>query len=268
MRGDGTIVWVDGPGEHMIDGMKLRALSCTFIPARLSDNRFLHDGDVRGAADEPAGADALEAAGRRFPRRPRGRRQPGEPVGVDRGRAGPLDAGRRARVPMTTLGVDVAQGGAADTVLAPLHGTWFGPLTKRRGVDTTNGPAVAALVVEVIRDGAQVNIDLTGGWGGSARDHLVAQGIRVEPVVFSGASSGRSRDGLLTFLNKRTRDVVEIPRGALPGDGRGHRAAAGQAARRAARGADLEAARQHDRDREQGGIWRSGSGARPTMRMR
>jgi len=41
MRKDGTIAWVDGPGMHAIDGVNLRALSCTFIPARLSDNRFL-----------------------------------------------------------------------------------------------------------------------------------------------------------------------------------------------------------------------------------
>ena len=73
--------------------------------------------------------------------------------------------------------------------LVPLHGTWVGPLVKRKGIDITNGPAVAALVVEVIRDGAQVNIDLTGGWGGSARDHLVAQGIRVEPVALHGTGS-------------------------------------------------------------------------------
>ena len=40
---------------------------------------------------------------------------------------------------MTTIGVDVAQGGADETVLAPLHGTWFGELIKRKGIDTTNG---------------------------------------------------------------------------------------------------------------------------------
>ena len=48
-----------------------------------------------------------------------------------------------------------------------------------------------------------MNIDLTGGWGGSAFDHLIAQGIRAEPVVFSGASSARTRDGQLSFLNLR-----------------------------------------------------------------
>jgi hypothetical protein len=105
---------------------------------------------------------------------------------------------------MLTLGVDVAQGGPDETVLAALHGTWFAPLIKRRGMDTANGPAVAALVVEHVRDGAQINIDLTGGWGGSARDHLVGLGMRVEPVIFSQGSPERTRDGLFTFANKRS----------------------------------------------------------------
>jgi hypothetical protein len=39
---------------------------------------------------------------------------------------------------------------------------------RRRSVDTTNGPAVAGLLIEVMRDRAQINIDLTGGRGGSA----------------------------------------------------------------------------------------------------
>ena len=47
-------------------------------------------------------------------------------------------------------------------------------------------------------------IDLTGGWGGSARDHLVAQGIIVEPVVFSQGSNALTRDGQLTFHNVRS----------------------------------------------------------------
>ena len=91
-----------------------------------------------------------------------------------------------------------------DTVLAPLYGTWFAELIKRKGVDTTNGPAVAALVLEHMRDRAQVNIDLTGGWGGSARDHLVAQGLDVVGVVFSAGSSARTKDLALEFANLRS----------------------------------------------------------------
>jgi hypothetical protein len=40
-RADGTFAWVDGPGPHLIDGKPLMAISCTFIPARFGDNRFL-----------------------------------------------------------------------------------------------------------------------------------------------------------------------------------------------------------------------------------
>jgi hypothetical protein len=203
-RADGTIAWVDGPGTHVIDGVPLEALSCTFIPARLDDNRFLRDTGYRtqlmslpeplrskllhgdfltGRADAPSQVipwSWIEAAQQRW-----------TPDGAQ-------------GLKMTTLGVDVAQGGGDETVLAPLHGTWFGPLVRRKGVDTTNGPAVAGLVIEVMRDRCQINIDLTGGWGGSARDHLVAQGIRVEPVVFSQGSPERTKDGQLTFANKRS----------------------------------------------------------------
>ena len=47
MRADGTLAWVDGPGTHDIDGEQLQALSCTFIPALLDDNRFLRDTGYR-----------------------------------------------------------------------------------------------------------------------------------------------------------------------------------------------------------------------------
>jgi hypothetical protein len=104
---------------------------------------------------------------------------------------------------MVSLGVDVAQGGADLTVLAPLYGTWFDEPRCHKGVDTTNGPAVAALVIRERRDGAAVNIDLTGGWGGSARDHLVGNGVPVNGIVFSGASHARTRDGAFRFLNAR-----------------------------------------------------------------
>ena len=115
-----------------------------------------------------------------------------------------IDHQRDPAVKMTTLGVDVAQGGRAETVLAPLYGNRFEELIKRKGVDTTNGPAVAALVVEHMRDHCQVNIDLTGGWGGSARDHLQAQRIDVVGVVFGAGSNQRTKDNGLGFVNMRS----------------------------------------------------------------
>ena len=229
MLADGSLAWVDGPGTHMIDGVALEAMSASFIPARLADNRYLRDTGYRKRLmnmPEPLRSKLLE--GDFFAGREDARNQvvPGGWIDAAQGRWTP-DGGRGIK--MTTLGVDVAQGGGDDTVLAALHGTWFAPPVRRRGIDTTNGPAVAALVIEHIRDGALVVIDLTGGWGGSARDHLQALGMRVEPVVFSHGCRERTRDGELTFLNRRAalwwkfREALDPVQGdgiALPPDRR------------------------------------------------
>jgi hypothetical protein len=146
---------------------------------------------------------------------------------------------------MTTLGVDVAQGGADDTVLARCTA----PGSRRRcggAASTRQRPGGRRLVIEQMRDGAQVNIDLTGGWGGSARDHLAGAGHRVEPVVFSQRLARAHQDGQLTF-STGARAVVEVPRGARPGAGRRHRAAARPRLAAQLAGADLDAARQRDR---------------------
>ena len=127
MRADGSIAWVDGPGTHVIDGTPLLAISCTFIPARLADNRFLRDTGYRAqlmGLPEPLRS---QAAARRLHRRPRGcgatRSSRSAWIGAAQARWKP-DGGNGLK--MLTLGVDVAQGGADETVLAPLYGTWFG----------------------------------------------------------------------------------------------------------------------------------------------
>ena len=203
-RANGTIAWVDGPGTHLIDGLPLEALSCTFIPARLDDNRFLRDTDYRAQLmrlPEPMRSKLLN--GDFLSGRADAAQQVIPWSWIEAAQKEWKPDGARG-LKMTTLGIDVAQGGADETVLAALYVTWIAPLVRRKGIDTTNGPAVAALAIETMRDGCQINIDLTGGWGGSARDHLVAQGIRVEPVVFSQASPEHTRDGQLTFANKRS----------------------------------------------------------------
>jgi hypothetical protein len=69
-RADGTFAWVDGPGPHAIDRAPLVAISCTFIPARLSDNRYLSDTGYRAqvmSLPEPLRSKLLDgdfAAGR------------------------------------------------------------------------------------------------------------------------------------------------------------------------------------------------------------
>jgi hypothetical protein len=104
---------------------------------------------------------------------------------------------------MTSLGVDVAQGGPDETVLAALHGAWFAEPVVKRGIDTKNGRAVAALCFEVQRDDCQINIDCTGGWGLGALEHLQSNGMPVVACVASHGSTALCRDKKLGFVNKR-----------------------------------------------------------------
>ena len=127
MRADGTIAWVDGPGWHVIDGTPLLALSCTFIPARLSDNRYLSGTDYRAqlmALPEPLRSQLLEGDFRAGREDAANQVIPWEFIAAAQARWRP-DGGRGVK--MTTIGAGLAQGGADATVLARLHDTWFAP---------------------------------------------------------------------------------------------------------------------------------------------
>lgn len=118
---------------------------------------------------------------------------------------------------MTAIGVDVAQGGADRTVLAPRFGPWFAPLVERPGILTPTGSQVAALVVEVRRNQAIVVIDMGGGYGGAAKERLNDNEIDVRPFNGAEASGERTRDRQLSFANKRS-EIIWRFREALDPD--------------------------------------------------
>jgi hypothetical protein len=109
---------------------------------------------------------------------------------------------------METIGLDVAQGGADNTVLAPRWRgkrvrTWIDRLKKWKGIDTPNGASVAGRVIMHQRHAAQVNVDLGGGWGGATFEKLQEAEISVFGFVPSAASEARTSDGRLGFKNLR-----------------------------------------------------------------
>jgi hypothetical protein len=181
--------WVEGPGRYEIDG---ESYTRTFIPARLADNPYLDRSEYRAGLEnlpEPLRSQLLKGdftAGRED----------------DAWQVVPSDwiAAAQARwqpgIPceMTSIGVDVAQGGPDMTVLAARHGSWFAPLKTFRGIDTKDGPAVAGLVFANMRDGCDIAVDMGGGWGGSAYDHLRQQLPHVHGVVPAEASAKRTKD--------------------------------------------------------------------------
>src|SRR6516165_6371614 len=76
---------------------------------------------------------------------------------------------------LTSIGVDVAHGGADATVVAPRYGPWCGRLKKYRGPATDSGPKAAHLVFREHAGTAKVQVDAIG-YGASCydclRDHL------------------------------------------------------------------------------------------------
>jgi hypothetical protein len=102
------------------------------------------------------------------------------------------------------MGVDVAQGGDDETVIACRYDDWFAPMIAVPGRETPLGKDVAGLVLSHRRDRALVIIDMGGGYGGSTYEHLEANEIPVRAYKGAGAVETRSRDRQLKFTNKRT----------------------------------------------------------------
>jgi Terminase large subunit, T4likevirus-type, N-terminal len=130
---------------------------------------------------------------------------------------------------LSEVGVDIAHGGPAKTVLAKRYGNWFAPLEKYPGKTTDTGMKAAALIQQAIRECPQalVCIDATGV-GASAFD--ACKELRMPhglAVIFSGKTEARDRTGLLQFVNIRAfaywalRDLLDPVKGqnlALPPD--------------------------------------------------
>lgn len=106
-------------------------------------------------------------------------------------------------VPMTAIGVDVAQGGDDDTVLAPRHDWWFAELVCVPGVKTPMPSDTAALVVKNRRDGAAVIVDCGGGYGGGVVDWLQKNQIVAVPHKGGSGSGRRTKNRMHAFVNKR-----------------------------------------------------------------
>ncbi len=105
--------------------------------------------------------------------------------------------------PMSAIGVDVAQGGSDETVLAPRHDAWFAELIAVPGAETPKPSDVAALVVKNRRDQAAVIVDCGGGYGGGVVEFLSQNSIASVPHKGANRGNGRTKDRQHAFVNKR-----------------------------------------------------------------
>lgn len=199
--------WVDGPDLIEIDGETRHPLSFTFIPASLEDNPFRNTAEYRAFLDslpEPLRSQLKKGDWTAGGEDNLAQTIPTEWVKQAMARWEPRP---RIGVPMCAMGVDVAQGGTDQTVIAIRYDEWFAPTIAIPGSETPGGADVAGRVLAKRHDGATVVVDLGGGWGGDAMGHL-AETIGKERVIgYMGVvtSSRRTNDGgKLRFSNVRT----------------------------------------------------------------
>ncbi len=195
--------WVDGPEPIEIDGRTVRPISRTFIPAALADNPFLKDtsyGAQLDALPEPLRSAVRDGNWMISHEDDQWQVIPTNWIlqAQQRWTRNPPEA------PMCAIGVDVAQGGSNDTVLAPRYDVWFAEPIVVPGRETPGGTEVAALVFKHRQNNAEIIVDMGGGYGGGVYDHLKANNIPV--VGFRGAEASTARtqpDRLMGFYNKR-----------------------------------------------------------------
>lgn len=205
---EGNEVEVKDKGPHIIGEHEVYAKSRTFIPAKLSDNPYLSaDGEYKrildslpielrnayrdGKFDTSLKDNPWQVIPTQWIIEAQKRWTPKPPPGV----------------PMCAIGVDVAQGGIDNNIIAPRYDGWYAPLTVIPGKDTPLGTDLSGDIIVCRRDKAKVIIDCGGGYGGSAYKHLKENDIDV--VAYKGAegSSRRTIDNLLPFNNKRSESI-------------------------------------------------------------
>lgn len=107
----------------------------------------------------------------------------------DRWRAQP-----RPSVPMTSAGLDPSRGGADETAIARLHGTWFDEMVTAPGYEMTDGRICASFVERVIPRGVPFGCDIEG-IGSSPFDFLKEDGWNVIPIAAGSSAPKIKRKG-------------------------------------------------------------------------
>lgn len=206
---DGKDRWVDGPEEVEIeydDGVKRKhkPVSRTFISASLQDNPFLKDTGYAAVLD--ALPEPLRSAIRDGNFMAARQDDPWQVIPTDWVRQAQkrwIEHGKPSGVPMCALAADIAQGGADQTVMAMRYDGWYDKLLTMPGKSTPDGKSVAGLVVQNRRDDCKVVLDMGGGYGGAAYEHLKDNDIDVYPYKGAEGTTEKTAEGTLGFYNVR-----------------------------------------------------------------
>jgi hypothetical protein len=176
--------------------------SRTFIPSRVSDNPYLMGTNYMTTLQslpEPLRSQMLYGDFHAGMTDDAMQVIPTEWVDIAMARWKPLMPKPR----MDSMGIDVARGGADNTIIARRHGMWFDEALVYPGKATPDGPTVAGLTIAATRDSAPQHIDVIGV-GASPYDFLNNAKQQVMGVNVSEKARGTDKSGRLTFYNLRS----------------------------------------------------------------
>lgn len=209
---DGKDFEVPGPQPHQFPGIDKPVIphSRTFIPAALADNPYLVRTNYQAQLDalpEPLRSAVRDGNFMAARKDDEWQVIPSAWVIEAQKRWTPKPADH---VPMCAMGVDISGGGDDPMTIAPRHDGWFAPIIEIPGKNIPKdklGTYQAGQVVSHRKDNAIVVIDMGGGYGGGPFEHLRANRIDVDAYKGSAASSARTRDRQMTFVNKRSEAI-------------------------------------------------------------
>ena len=104
---------------------------------------------------------------------------------------------------MTAMAFDPAGGGRDSAEIACRYGGWYAPLISEVGESTADGSKSAGTIISYRRDNCPVIVDVGGGYGGSVMMRLEDNGIKAAHFNGVNTSLAKTRDGKLSFANKR-----------------------------------------------------------------
>jgi len=199
---DGKDIEVDGPGPHTINGERYLAKSRSFIKATLKDNPALARTGYAATLEgmqEPFRTMMLTG---RFDLGLQDADYQVIPTDwIIQAQARWKPDGFRGLM-MTAMALDIGAG-RDETVAASRFGGWYAPLEAVTGESARDPAHAGALVLKHRKDNCPVVVDVGGGFGGASMLLFKENGIAYRAFNGAGASTAKTRDGRLSFVNKR-----------------------------------------------------------------
>ena len=227
---DDKDIWVDGPGDHFVNGTMVRSMSRTFIPAKLSDNPFQNTPEYRAQQDglpkhlRDAIRDGnflsvrkdhdLQLIPTDWIRASMDNWKPSPPDGV------PMCA---IAADLTGMGSDTGGGKQDKFVLASRHDGYYNELVVTDAGDEEFGKDKAAKIQRNRRDGATIILDMGGGYGDSTWEAFNNNGITAIKYKGAAKSAARTRASKIPFNNKRAEAYYRFMEDLDPGQPGGSR---------------------------------------------